>query len=253
MSDSVVRFSVRQRLEHLTVMVLFILLALTGFPQKFYEAGWAATVVDALGGVPRTRWLHRAAGVLFVALTAWHLLGAVLTAASRRVPLSMVPTRRDFRDVVTSLRYYLRLSGRQARFDRFDYREKFEYWGLIIGALVMSATGLLLLFPILVAQYLPGELIPVAKVAHSNEGLMAFLVVLTWHLYNAHLAPGVFPFNPTIFTGRISREHLREHHPLEYERLFGDEAPPRAASGGRVDGPPAPALDGGPEDAARDA
>jgi cytochrome b subunit of formate dehydrogenase len=218
-------------------MVLFILLALTGFPQKFYEAGFSAAVVDALGGVPRTRWLHRAAGVLFVALTAWHLLAAVLTAASRRVPLSMVPTRRDFRDVVTSLRYYLRLSERQPRFDRFDYREKFEYWGLIIGALVMSATGLLLLFPILVAQYLPGELIPVAKVAHSNEGLMAFLVVLTWHLYNAHLAPGVFPFNPSIFTGRISREHLLEHHPLEYERLFPSEALARLADV-RLDGPP---------------
>ncbi|HET8648236.1 MAG TPA: cytochrome b/b6 domain-containing protein, partial [Vicinamibacteria bacterium] len=158
MTEYVVRFSVRQRFEHLTVMVLFILLAVTGFPQKFYEAGWAGAVVDALGGVPRTRWVHRAAGVLFVALTAWHLLGAVLASATRRVPLSMVPTRRDFKDVVTSLRYYLRLSERQPRFDRFDYREKFEYWGLIIGALVMSATGLLLLFPILVASYLPGEL-----------------------------------------------------------------------------------------------
>ena len=236
MSDYVVRFSVRQRVEHLVVMVLFLLLAVTGFPQKFYEAGWSAAVVDALGGVPRTRWIHRAAGVLFVALTGFHLLSAVLGAASRRVPLSMVPTRRDFHDVVTSLRYYLRLSEKQARFDRFDYREKFEYWGLIIGALVMSATGMLLLFPILVAQYLPGELIPVAKVAHSNEGLMAVLVVLTWHLYNAHLAPGVFPFNPTIFTGKISREHLREHHALEYERLFPSEALATRADL-RVDGP----------------
>jgi formate dehydrogenase subunit gamma len=254
MSDQVIRFSVRQRLEHFAVMVLFLLLALTGFPQKFYEAGWAAVVVDALGGVPRTRWLHRAAGLLFVALTAWHLLAAVVTAASRRVPLSMVPTRRDFRDVVMSLRYYLRLSEEQPRFDRFDYREKFEYWGLIIGALVMSATGVLLLFPILVATYLPGELIPVAKVAHSNEGLMAFLVVLTWHLYNAHLAPGAFPFNPTIFTGKISREHLLEHHALEYERLFGPTTLAKRADvhfeGADV---PAPAKEEEPAPATRDA
>jgi formate dehydrogenase gamma subunit len=229
MSDYVVRFSVRQRIEHAAVMVLFLLLAVTGFPQKFFEASWSRAVVDALGGVGRTRWLHRFAGMLFVALTAYHLLTAVFLAATRRAPLSMVPTRRDFRDVVTSLRYYLRLSDEQARFDRFDYREKFEYWGLIIGALVMSATGLLLLFPILVASYLPGQLIPVAKVAHSNEGLLAFLVVLTWHIYNAHLAPGVFPFNPTIFSGKISREHLREHHPLEYERLFPEAGPDHPA------------------------
>jgi len=71
---------------------------------------------------------------------------------------------------------------------------------------------------------------------------MAFLVVLTWHLYNAHLAPEVFPYNPSIFTGRISREHLREDHPLEYERLFPEAAAPapedeaaplKAASGAR--------------------
>jgi formate dehydrogenase gamma subunit len=251
MSDYVVRFSLRQRIEHFVVMVLFLLLAVTGFPQKFFDAGWSAGLVDALGGVGRTRWLHRAAGLLFVALTAYHLLAAVVLAASRRVPLSMVPTRRDFRDVVTSLRYYLRLSEEQPRFDRFDYREKFEYWGLIIGALVMSATGVLLLFPILVATWLPGELIPVAKVAHSNEGLMAFLVVLTWHLYNAHLAPGVFPFNPTIFTGRIRREHLREHHPLEYERLFPAEA--KAPFPRPVDAPRESATGDRPEYATRDA
>ena len=241
MSDYVVRFSVRQRIEHLVVMVLFLLLAFTGFPQKFYEAGWAGVVVEALGGIGRMRWLHRAAGVLFVALTAGHLLTAVFQAATRRAPLSMVPTKRDFRDVVTSLRYYLRLSDAQARFDRFDYREKFEYWGLVIGALMMSATGLILYFPILVTRFLPGELIPVAKVAHSNEGLMAFLVVLTWHVYNAHFAPGVFPFNPTIFTGKISREHLREHHPLEYERLFPGQDAAKPPATARPDAePPAP-------------
>jgi cytochrome b subunit of formate dehydrogenase len=232
MSDYVVRFSPRQRIEHLLVMLLFIVLAVTGFPQKFADNAWARTTVDLVGGIERARWLHRAAGVLFAALAAVHLSVAVFLAATRRAPLSVVPTRKDFRDAVTSLRYYLRLTDVGARFDRFDYREKFEYWGLVMGALVMSATGFVLFFPILVARYLPGELIPVAKVAHSNEGLMAFLVVLTWHVYNAHLAPGIFPFNPTIFTGRISREHLRRDHPLEYERLF----PERAAEQTHADG-----------------
>ncbi|HEY7411439.1 MAG TPA: cytochrome b/b6 domain-containing protein [Vicinamibacteria bacterium] len=222
-SDDVVRFGVRQRLEHAGVMALFVLLALTGFPQKFPEAGWAAVLVDLLGGIGVTRWLHRAAGIGFAALAAVHLGVAVFQAATRRTTLSMVPTRKDFRDVLVMLRYYLGLAAERARFDRFDYREKFEYWGLIFGALIMSATGVVLLFPIAFSNWLAGELIPVAKVAHSQEGLMAFLVVVTWHIYNAHLAPEVFPFNKSIFTGRISREHLRHEHPLEYERLFPED------------------------------
>jgi formate dehydrogenase subunit gamma len=224
MPDQVVRFSVRQRLEHAGVMMLFVVLAVTGFPQKFADASWAGPFVDALGGIAVVRWLHRAAGVLFTVLAVGHLALAALTAARGRTRLAMIPTRKDFSDVLVMLRYYLGRSPERARFDRFDYREKFEYWGLVFGALIMGATGVVLLFPIRFASWLAGELIPVAKVAHSQEGLMAFLVVLVWHMYNAHLAPEVFPFNRTIFTGRISLEHLRQDHPLEYERLF-PEAP----------------------------
>ena len=48
---------------------------------------------------------------------------------------------------------------------------------------------------------------------------MAFLVVIVWHIYNAHLNPDVFPFDTTIFTGKISVERLHHEHALEYERL----------------------------------
>jgi len=224
MSEYIVRFSVRQRVEHAAVMTLFLVLAITGFPQKFYDAGWAAAFVDLIGGIGRLRWIHRAAGIVFAVLSVGHLAALVFETATGRVAMSMIPTRKDFIDVIQQLRYYLRLSETHARFDRFDYREKFEYWGLVFGGLIMVTTGFVLYFPIALTRYLPGELIPVAKVAHSNEGLMAFLVVIIWHIYNAHFAPDIFPFNKTIFTGRISIEHLKKEHPLEYERLFPDAA-----------------------------
>jgi cytochrome b subunit of formate dehydrogenase len=201
-----------------------VVLALTGFPQKFYSSGWASIVAQALGGVPTMRFIHRGAGLLLGAFTLLHFTFVLRDLVLKHAPPSMIPARQDFRDVVHMLRYYLRLEDAPARFDRFDYREKFEYWGLVFGNLIMVATGLVLLFPILVARHLPGELIPAAKIAHSNEGLMAFLVVVTWHIYNAHFAPDIFPFNKTIFTGRISIEHLKKEHPLEYERLFPDAA-----------------------------
>jgi len=206
------------------VMMLFLLLAITGFPQKFSDAVWAQAMVRVMGGIEVVRFVHRVSGIVFGILAFGHMvtaLGLVLTGRERP---SMVPARQDFRDAVKTLRYYLGLSDAQARFDRFDYRQKFEYWGMIMGGILMVLTGLILYFPIAFTRFLPGQLVPIAKVAHSNEGLMAFLVVITWHIYNAHLNPDVFPFDTSIFTGKISRHRMEHEHPLELERLTGGAA-----------------------------
>jgi hypothetical protein len=62
-------------------------------------------------------------------------------------------------------------------------------------------------------------------VAHSNEGLMAFFVITIWHIFNAHLNPDVFPFDASIFTGKVSRERYQHEHPLELTRLEGGQPP----------------------------
>jgi formate dehydrogenase subunit gamma len=221
MKDMVVRFSARQRAEHFAVMVLFTVLCLTGLPQKYYDTGVAEAIIQALGGPGPVRFVHRVSGVLFAGLTALHLLTVVVQSLRGRMRLTLVVQRRDFTDAMQTLRYYLGMTDRPARFGRFDYRQKFEYWGLVMGGVVVIVTGVVLMYPIAVAQWLPAQIIPAAKAAHSNEGLLAFLTIIVWHIYNAHLSPDVFPFDPSIFTGRISRERLLHEHPLEYEERFG--------------------------------
>lgn len=220
MTGYVKRFGARERIEHLLVMLLFIALAVTGFPQKFFEAGWARWTIQALGGIDGVRWIHRTAGILFAIVAGLHLLTILALVMAGRTMLSLVPTRKDFSDAALMLRYYLGLSDEQARFDRYDYRQKFEYWGLVLGGIVMIVTGFILYFPTTAARFLPGEVIPASKVAHSNEGLLAFLVVIVWHVYNSHLSPDVFPFDSSIFTGKISRERMEKEHPLEYARMI---------------------------------
>lgn len=223
MNEYVIRFSLRQRIEHVCVMTLFLVLAVTGLAQKFFVARWAQWTIAAMGGVDRVRWLHREAGLLFAAVAIIHLGVALGLVVSGRARPSIVPTRKDFRDAVIMMRYYLRLSDEQARFDRYDYRQKFEYWGLVLGSGLMIVTGLMLYFPVLTTRFLPGEIIPAAQMAHSNEGLLAFLVVITWHIYNAHFSPDVFPFDVTIFSGKMSVERMEKEHPLEYSRIRPDE------------------------------
>jgi formate dehydrogenase gamma subunit len=223
MKNYVTRFTLKQRIEHVSVMTLFLVLALTGLPQKFFEASWAQAIISGLGGIDRVRWVHRAAGVLFTLFTFTHLGVISALVVTGRATLSMVPTRQDFLDAIQQLEYYFGMTDAPAKFDKFDYKQKFEYWGLVLGAVIVITTGLVLLYPIEATRFLPGEIVPASKLAHGNEGLMAFLVVIVWHIYNAHLNPDVFPFDLTIFTGKISTKRLHHEHELEYERLKESE------------------------------
>ena len=127
------RFSRWQIVEHATGMTLFLVLAITGLPQEFFLQRWARWSILAMGGIERVRWIHRYAGIVFAALVAVHLVGALVQVSARRVKASLVPTRKDFLDAIAMMRYYLRLADEPPRFDRFDYRQKFEHWGLVIG------------------------------------------------------------------------------------------------------------------------
>jgi cytochrome b subunit of formate dehydrogenase len=180
-------------------------------------------VIGRLGGIFAVRWLHRVAGIAFCLLRVAHLAVAIAGVLTRRMPPSMFLSRKDFRDALDYLRYCTGYAERPPRFGRFDYRQKFEYWGLVFGGLVMAVTGIILSFPIAVSRVLPAELIPAAKVMHSYEALFAFLIVLVWHLFAVVLSPEVFPLDTTIFTGRIRKDRLRHEHPLEYEERFGKQ------------------------------
>jgi cytochrome b subunit of formate dehydrogenase len=180
------------------------------------------------------RWLHRLSGVLFAIEAVLHIAVVLYLAASKRISLNMIPIKKDFRDAIVTLRYYLGLSEEQAQFDRYEYRQKFEYWGLILGGLIMISTGFILYFPIFWTGFLPGEIIPAANVAHSSEGLLAFLIVIIWHIYNAHLNPDVFPFDTSIFTGKISEERMEKEHPLEHARLMAEDAQSSGADAGEA-------------------
>jgi cytochrome b subunit of formate dehydrogenase len=220
----IVRFTAKQRVEHFVTMVDFLGLCITGLPQKFYTAKWAQWLIESMGGIDTVRWMHRFFGIVLLVSVVLHAVGAFYAILSRKVGFSMAVNKRDFTDAVETLQYYLGARDHPARFDRYDYKQKWEYWSLMIGNVIMILSGLALMYPAVATRLAPGELIPAAKLAHSNEGLMAFLVITVWHVFNAHLNPDVFPFDASIFTGKVSRERMEHEHPLELARLEGRPA-----------------------------
>lgn len=219
---SYVRFSQWARFQHAAVIVLFAVLVLSGMPQKWPHNDLSRFLIDGMGGIFAVRWYHRICGLVFTALTVAHIAVVIVQILRRRMRPSMFLSRNDFKDAIQNLSYYLGREQQPPRFGRYDYRQKFEYWGLIFGSVVMIISGFILYFPIVFSQVLPAALIPAAKVAHSNEAFLALAIIIVWHLYGAHLNAEVFPFDTSIFTGRISRKRLAHEHPLEYEELLSE-------------------------------
>lgn len=227
--ETFLRHSMARRVEHWLVAALFVVLLITGGAQRYHDTGWAHWVIGRLGGIDTTRILHRGCGLAFSVLLLLHLAVAVVGVLWLRWRPSMLITGRDFADVARNIRYYLRLSDHPARCDRYDYRSKFEYWGIVLGGILMVGTGLVLWYPVWFYQvfsFLPGETIPAAKTIHSNEAMLALTVLVIWHVYNSVFSPEVFPLDRSIFHGRISRERMLHEHPLEYERLTGVSTSP---------------------------
>jgi cytochrome b subunit of formate dehydrogenase len=210
------RFSLSDRLQHAIMALSFIILAVTGLPQKYITANvrFVDDLIDAMGGIEAVRVIHRGAATILMLATVYHMLEVAYRVLVRRTALSMLPRYRDVVDALQAVRYNLGLARERPRMDRFTWEEKVEYWSLIWGTVVMIGTGFMLWNPVATARFLPGQYIPAAQVVHGGEALLAILAVLVWHVYSVHLRY----LNRSMLTGRMTEEEMAHEHPLELER-----------------------------------
>ena len=88
-----------------------------------------------------------------------------------------------------------------------------------LGVAIIGASGLLLWFPEFFTRVLPGWLINVATIVHSDEALLAVGFIFTIHFFNTHFRLEKFPMDTVIFSGRISKTELLHERKRWYDRL----------------------------------
>jgi cytochrome b subunit of formate dehydrogenase len=133
-------------------------------------------------------------------------------------PNSLVFNRRDAREFVQSVRWFLG-RGPRPRYGRYTYWEKFDYFAVFWGMFIIGSTGMLLWFPEFFTLVIPGWWVNVATILHSDEALLAVAFIFTVHFFNTHFRPDKFPMDPVIFTGGVPLEELKRDKPDEYESL----------------------------------
>ena len=121
----------------------------------------------------------------------------------------MVANWKDVQDLVGHLRWFVGL-GPKPKFDRFAYWEKFDYWAVFWGMIVIGFSGYAMWFAPFFARFLPGWALNAVLVVHGEEALLAILFIFSIHFVNTHLRPGSFPMDMVIFTGQRDGRGVRE-------------------------------------------
>lgn len=219
------RFTPAQRYLHATLFITFLGLAATGLPLRFSDSFWARTAAKAVGGFGAILFVHKLCAIVLTIAFLIHVKDIFTRAFINREkgvfwgPTSMVANWKDVKDLFAHMRYFVGL-GPRPHFDRYAYWEKFDYWAVFWGMMVIGFSGYAMWFAPFFAHFLPGWALNAVLVIHSEEGLLAILFIFSIHFVNTHLRPGTFPMDMVIFTGVESEEELKHKRPLEYERML---------------------------------
>jgi cytochrome b subunit of formate dehydrogenase len=227
--ETYIRFTLRDRILHLTVIFTFFGLAATGVPIKFADAPWAKFMLNFISGFQVAALLHRVcAFILIVAFLV--VLGYCIhfTFFNKRAgknwrerltgPYSLLPRKKDWDDFLAMGKWFVD-QGPAPRFDHWTYWEKFDFLAVFWGMAAIGLSGVMMWLPQITTKFLPGWVIQIARIVHSEEALLAVAFIFTVHFFNTHWVPTKWPMNYSIFTGRIYKWEFLEERPIEYERL----------------------------------
>ena len=221
------RFTTTQMWLHVSIILSFLLLSVTGLPLKFAHAPWAPGLMSFLGGPEVAAWLHRFAAVVTFGYFAVHLFMVFRDVLFRKEKgyfwgwRSMTPQLKDLQDLWANVKYFLYL-GPRPQLDRWSYWEKFDYLAVFWGVAMIGVSGLMLWFPDFFTKFLPGWALNAAYIIHSDEALLATGFIFMFHFFHTHLRPESFPMDPVIFTGSMPLERFKDERPLEYARMVKD-------------------------------
>jgi cytochrome b subunit of formate dehydrogenase len=220
------RFPKLYRNLHVMVIASFLGLALTGMTLKFSYTPWAWALSRVLGGFEAAGFIHRVCAVITFTYFGMHLVDLVRRKRASRLgwwkfisgPGGMVPGPQDLREFWQSVKWFLG-RGKRPEYGRWTYWEKFDYFAVFWGVAIIGATGLLLWFPTLFTRLMPGWLLNVATIVHSDEALLAVGFIFTVHFFNTHFRPEKFPMDTVIFTGTLPLEEFKKDRPREFQEL----------------------------------
>jgi len=210
------RLTKNEVIQHIILLVSFIILAITGFQLKYPDSWWAEGLNFFYDETVRQN-IHRASASIMILLSVYHVIYMIFTARGRELLKGLVPRYSDIQQAIQSMLYFVGIKKKHPEFDNFSYIEKAEYWALIWGTLIMGATGFILWFPTVVGDWAPIWLIKVSEIIHFYEAVLATLAIVVWHWFFVIYRPAL---RFTFLDGKMSLEYFKEEHKLMFKKVL---------------------------------
>ncbi|NNG00950.1 MAG: cytochrome C [Desulfobacteraceae bacterium] len=226
-SQGIFRFTLVQRLFHAFLLVSFLIQAATGLGRMTMETGWGRGVLSIFGGYDASRDVHIFVGRLMLVVLLIHIIYLMTKVDWKHLPKSLwsqdslVPRPADVRQFFQHLGWMLGMR-KYPEFDRWGYWEKFDYWAVFWGMVVIGGTGLLMTYPFWSTGFMPGWGLNVAFWVHRIEAILAIAHVFIIHFFIAHLRRSSFPMDRAMFSGNAGLSLTRHERSAWVERLEAD-------------------------------
>jgi len=212
------RFNIFFRIQHILMFLSVSTLVITAIPMWCLKYPYSETltgIIDFFGGLERVRIIHHLAGWTLTFTFFYHLLYVLIHPEGRRDFILMLPKIKDFRDLYHNILYFIGKEKDPPKFGRFSYFEKFDYWAVYWGCIIMCVSGLIMMYP----EKFGNKIFYIALEAHYHEAILAALALFIWHMFNVHFKPGKFPGSLTWLHGKITEQEKKNEHPLEDEEI----------------------------------
>ncbi|MEN8222970.1 MAG: cytochrome b/b6 domain-containing protein [Acidobacteriota bacterium] len=212
------------RTVHKTLLLSFIVLVITGFALKFPEAFWVKWLFS-IGMTETVRaFIHRIAAIVMTIDSIIFTMYLLFRKRGKRLFKEFLPKMRDITDIFKFIKYYLGISQEKhaPKSDVFNFGEKVEFWAMVWGTVIMTISGLILWFPKIIPATWCACIIPIARVFHYYEAILAALAILVWHGFHVILHPDEYPMNTSWWTGHLTKkesEHRFEEDAIKKQKI----------------------------------
>ncbi|MCF6316677.1 MAG: formate dehydrogenase subunit gamma [Marinosulfonomonas sp.] len=201
------RFSLNARVAHWFMAAVFIILGVTGLLILVGRS----IIAPYLG-------LNINSIITSAAMQAHNLFGPIFVFALGWLFVRFV--RGNFFRMI-DLKWILKLGGffgGHVSSGQFNFGEKSWFWMVILVGLVISATGLLMLFPWVVDDI---RILQLSTVLHALGGV-GLVAVSIGHIYVGTI--GMEGSLDSMLKGEVDENWAKEHHDVWYEEITGKSA-----------------------------